>query len=373
MTADDTALWLYRIVSCFMDAMVIAFSSRVFWEVFINAKSRKIETILHVPLIFYAFVHSGGFLLQQLLLIWEWTCRDEYVLLTTHIGTFGGFGFLPGLYVSVYIPYLVFKKSERLQIVDMFDVLMAFLFTLVGTTCAWGLSLARDGGSVGLKVAYMHCSIKFSTTALMICMETLIFSVSISILWLYGLKIYFQAVYNDEDINAVDVLKRVSVVPENMRRMSIASRFSEISRASFEQHGDSFSVSNNHHNDEFEQQITKVVETYGAEFRRCWMFTMMNLSAYCGAIMCELAGFRIGPLWFIGGFVIKLCGCLSCYLFFQSKIMLSQKRTLIPTWLFFCKGWVNLQPIEGRMKRMTARDSTPAILRPHYVMQQFYE
>jgi len=372
MTSDDTALWLYRIVSCFMDGMVIVFSLRVFWEVLINTTSRKIETILHVPLIFYAFIHSGGFLLQQLLLIWEFTCNDQYVLLTTHLGTFGGFGFLPGLYVSVYIPYLVFKKSERLQIVDMFDVLTAFMFTLFGTTCAWGLSLARNGGSIALKVAYMHCSIKFSTTALLICLETLVFSASISILWLYGLKIYFQAVYNDDEINVFDVVKRVSVVPETVRPMSIASRFSEISRASFEQHGDSFSVSN--HNDEFEEQITKVVETYGAEFRRCWMFTMMNLSAYCGAIMCELAGFRIGPLWFIGGFVIKLCGCLSCYLFFQSKIMLQQKKTLIPEWLFFCKYWIpNMQPLEGKMKRMTTRDSTPAILRPHYVMSQFYE
>jgi len=376
MTVSDGVIWLYRLSNILMDLVVIYCALRCFWETLTNAKTRKIDTVLHSPIIFYCFVHSGGFLLQQLLLVGGWTCYDMTVLLATQIGTFGGFGFLPGLYVSVYIPYLVFKKSERLQIVDSGDVLMAFAFTLVGTSVAWCVYMARDQGRI--QVTYMHCAIRFSTTALIICIETLIFSISISVLWLFGLKIYFSAVYHDDEMNAVDVLKRVSVAPETMRRMSIASRFSEISRASLEQHDSFGSFSQNQtHTDEFEQQITKVVETYGAEFRRCWMFTMINLAAYCGAIICELVGLRIGPLWFISGFVIKLCGLLSSWLFFQSKIMRHQKKSLIPEIvgesiklvMAKCNG-DKLCPSEGKRR---PRDSTPAILRSGYLIQQFYE
>lgn len=296
----------YCAMIMFFDLITIILSLKIAKDIYVHEEARIVSILLYLPLIFYSFLNSLGFVLQNMIrYTWDSTCSSYSIIIVTHLASFGTFGIIPSLLVGVYIPYLVFKRSERLNLVTTSDVLTSFLVTFILTLISWGAHTIIHNVT-HLYPYYGRCVLDFGSATFIICFQTILAAIALLLFFLRGLQYYFQSMLEIEHLAFRKVMK--------MARESICSEdFGFVNT----QIVGRVSVLDDEHVMENLQVIRGVVTRYEVYFNRIWQLLLANFVIFAVLNIFDTFTFDYGNHWFSTNLIYRCCGFWYCYKFFQ--------------------------------------------------------
>jgi len=304
---------LFDFVLITLETVTFLATFRVTWELWFTPYRLQVGSLIYLPNIFYTCCQSFGSFGQTMMigLFPDQHCMSFTVTCFIQIAAFGDFGFIAGLCVAVFLPYLGFSRSLALKRLSSIDCTISFFWSVFAVFIIWVLYfyVFTHYGSI---TQYEHyCFPGIQAPLIIISVQSVAFLGFIFYLWIRGLQIYFQTMYNVDRISISNVVARASMFHSSQDTLECAEQ--------------------NEIDSEIEGGIQEVIDHYGNQFQWCMYLVLIAQFWFLAGLGFELVGYGLyGQFIMRSGILFRVCNFIFCWIFFRTKQLVQNGRRLVP-------------------------------------------